>query len=128
MFLITTSHNVHISFFLNFQAYFLLGNSTLALTSKNSCNEYFVEQKQKVNNSCLLQTSNVWQQNMSPLHPIRACFFFTCICLGVTNGSCENLIIKNKAFSLWCSLLEFLLSNVLIMYWYCCAKTGVRYS
>ena len=43
-------------------------------------------------------------------------FFFTCICLGVTNGSCEHLIIKNKAFSLWCSLLEFLLSNVLIMY------------
>ena len=32
----------------------------------------------QVDNSRLLQTSNVWQQNMSCLHPIRTHFFLTC--------------------------------------------------
>ena len=35
------------------------------LMSKNSCKEYFVEQKtNQVDNSHQLQTSNVWQQNI----------------------------------------------------------------
>ena len=40
-----------------------------------------------VHNSCLLQTSNVWRQNMSCLHPIRTCFSLPCTRLDATDGN-----------------------------------------
>ena len=57
--------------FLNFQAYFSLRNSSLASRNYSSCltNQF--------DNTHRLQTSNVWCQNMSSLHPIRICFFLT---------------------------------------------------
>ena len=63
--------------FLNFQAYLSLRNSRLLSrklfwTSENSCKEYFVERKQIKSTTAtyLLQTSNVWRQNLSSLNHI----------------------------------------------------------
>ena len=44
----------------------------------------------QVGNRHLLQTSNVWQQDMSCLHPIRTSFFLTCTCLDATDGTCNT--------------------------------------
>ena len=41
----------------------------------------------QVDNSRLLQTSNVWWQNVSCLSPVRICFFLTCIRLDATDCS-----------------------------------------
>ena len=51
--------------FLNFLTYFSLRNTTLA--SRDYSKRLKILQ--------ILQTSNVWRQNMSCLHPVRTCFF-----------------------------------------------------
>ena len=78
--------------FLNFQAYLSLRNSRLPsrklfLTSENSCKEYFVERKQIKSTTAtyLLQTSNVWPQNLSSLNHITTYQFLACTRLGATD-------------------------------------------
>ena len=56
----------------------------LLFKSKNSKN--CSAKENQIDNSCLLQTLNVWWQNVSCLHPIKTCFFLTCTCLDATNS------------------------------------------
>ena len=53
----------------------------------------------QVDNSRLHQTSNVWRQNMSCLHPIRTCFFLTYTLLDATDGITgdDGLVTTNDA-------------------------------
>ena len=78
MFLINKFRSYFI--FLNFQAYFSLRNSIHASRNYSYCLKILVKDilMSEVNNSHLLQTSHVWRQNMSYLHPIRTFFFLTC--------------------------------------------------
>ena len=94
MFLISNQHVMHSYFiFLNFQAYFLLRNcqhtclQKLFLKSKNSCKEYFVEQKQiksttaaTPNFECLVAKHVMFAPNHNRT------FFLTCTRLDATNS------------------------------------------
>ena len=62
-----------------------------------SCKDFCWAKTNQVDNSRLLQTLDVWQQDMSCLHPIRTCFFVSCTCLGATDGKlpihCYNFMV-----------------------------------
>ena len=47
----------------------------------------FLAKTNQVHNNRLLQSSNVWRQNMSCLPPITTCFFLTCTHLDATDGN-----------------------------------------
>ena len=105
----------HISFFSSFRYISRsLRNSTLAseiiLNVQNYCKDWFCWAKtNQVDNSRLLQTLNVWRQNMSRLHPIRTCFFLTCTCLDATDGkldqkkhTVENIVLLMSYYAYKC--------------------------
>ena len=87
MFLISAFYSYFI--FLNFQAHFLLTKSTLAsrllfLTSKNSCKEYFVEQKQM--KSTTTACSKLWMLGSKTCHVCTQ----SCSGLDAINSTFEN--------------------------------------
>ena len=53
---------------------------------------FFGVKTNQVDNSRLLQTSNVWRQNVSCLPPFTTCFFLTCTYLDATDSSSLGLI------------------------------------